>query len=144
MKKYLFMVISLFAMATLFACSSDDDDNNALTGFEQYEGTWGPTSYMLDGVEYTCDPNSPGVTNIDRLTFLRNEGQEVIMRIEYYGSGGWRHRRDKMLYWVNGAFHEVSLNGDKVEAGNLYTAITLSGGYLYHTDYPGTKFVKVK
>lgn len=137
-------LLCLFLALALLGCSSDDDETNNLSGFEQYEGTWGPASYTLDGVVYDCDPNSPGVTNIDRIVFLRYEGDEVIMRTEYAVSGGWKHRRDKMLYWVNGAFHEVRLNGDKVEAGNLYTAITISGGYLYDTDHPGMKFVKVK
>lgn len=144
MKNILFL---LFAVTLLFCCcSSDDGDNdNNLNGFEKYEGTWGPVSYTLDGVEHSCNPNYPDISNINRLVFLKYDGEQIIMRTEYYNSGNWKHRADKTLYWHNGGLYKIKLVGSStVEMGEPYTDIVLSGDILYLQSDPGTKYKKIK
>lgn len=143
MKKLLliFAILSAF----LCGCSSDDSENNSLSGFERYKGTWGPVSYTLDGVEHTCNPEYPDVRNINRLVFLPSSGNEIILRTEYYYDGTWKHRADKSLFWHNGGFYKVKLVGSSsVEMGEPYTDIVLSDETLYLQSDPGTKYKKIK
>ena len=138
MKKILFLLLAV----TLFCCcsSSDDSSENLLVGFEKYEGTWGPVSYTIKGVEYTCNPNSPSVNNINRFVFLKYSGEEIIMRTEYYSNGSWKQRSDKTLYWHNGSFYKSTTTG----MGDPYTDIVLSDDVLQLKSDPGTKYKKVK
>lgn len=143
MKKLLliFAILSAF----LCGCSSDDSENNSLSGFERYKGTCGPVSYTLDGVEHTCNPEYPDVRNINRLVFLPSSGNEIILRTEYYYDGTWKHSADKSLFWHNGGFYKVKLVGSSsVEMGEPYTDIVLSDETLYLQSDPGTKYKKIK
>ena len=143
MKKILF----LFALLSAFlcGCSSDDGNENELKGFERYEGTWGPISYTLNGVEHTCNPEYPDIRNITRLVFLPYGGNEIILRTEYYSNGTWKHCTDKSLFWHNGGFYKVKLLGSSsVEMGEAFTDIVLSGDILYLQSDPGTKYKKIR
>lgn len=141
-KKILFLLLAV----TLFCCcSSDDGDGNNLNGFEKFEGTWGPVSYTLNGVEHSCSPTSPDINNINRYVFLKYDGEQIIMRTEYYYDGNWKHHTDKTLYWHNGGFYKMKLVGSStVEMGEPYTDVVLSGDILQLQSDPGTKYKKIK
>ena len=142
MKKILFLLLAV----TLFcSCSSDDDGDNSLNGFEKYEGTWGPVVYSIKGKEHLCNPEYPDINNINRYVFLKYKGEQIIMRTEYFYGGTWKHRADRPLYWHNGGFYKVKLIGSSnVEMGEPYTDIVLSGDILYLQSGPGTKYKKIK
>lgn len=135
------------ALCAIFAsCSSDNDENsessNDWAGFEVYEGTWGPAVYTLKGVEYTCDPQNPGLNNIDRITFIKYDDNEIILRDEYYYNGVWKQRSDKILLWSKGKIYGSESD---LQNGIPYTKIVKSGNYLtYESSYTsGIKFIKV-
>lgn len=90
-------------------------------------------------------PINPDINNINRLVFLKYDGEQIIMRTEYYYKGEWKHRADKTLYWSNGGFYKVKLVGSSgVEIGDPYTDIVLSGDILQLQSDPGTKYKKIK
>lgn len=144
MKKILILFLSL----ALIGCSSNDevagsgDEKTELKGFKRYEGTWGPVSYIYKGVEHLCNPNYPDINNIDRVIFLPYQGQEIILRTEYYYHGEWKHGRDITLFYIDGLFYK-KLNGGQPKAEDIFDSITLSDGFLYYTECPGVKFKKV-
>lgn len=141
-KKILFL---LFAVTLFCCCSSDDGDESNLSGFEKYEGTWGPVAYTIKGKEHLCNPEYPDINNIPRLVFLKWRDNEVIIRSEYYYNGEWKHGSDMSYIWHNGGFYKVKTeDGKNIEMGEPYTDIVISGDILYRQSDPGTKFKKVK
>lgn len=99
----------------------------------------------MKGKVYPCNPEYPNINNIDRLVFLREEDDKVIIRYEYFYNGEWKHRTDQSFIWRNGKFYKIKLVGSSnVEMGEPYTAITIDGDFMYNSDYEGVKFKKVR
>ena len=135
LKLLIFVSILCFGLSS---CSKDNSNNdnseqsesNAWKGFETYEGTWAPVAYQLKGEWHECDPNNPGISNIDRLTFIKYKGNEVILRDEYYSSktGEWEQRSDSPLWWKDGSFYEDENCSASKKCTDIYVT---TDGYLH-------------
>lgn len=145
MKKILSLLLIVFAVFANYSCSDDEEDD--WQGFEKYEGVWGPAVYTLDGKEYECNPNYPNINLIDRVSFIKYEGTQVIVRNEYFNNGVWKHRYDDLFIFENGNFYETRIDGNGLVKGNVYHGFIISDGYLTCPDRQacqGIKFVKVE
>ncbi len=142
------LLLFVFIFIISFSSCSKDDETYSWKGFEAYEGTWAPIAYELKGEWHGCDPNYPGISNIDRLTFIKYEGNGVILRDECYSSntGEWSHRRDQLLWWKDGSFYEDAECSPSKKCTDLYIS---SEGYLHlcssHSYYfNGLRLKKIK